>query len=71
MTLAPMFLAQVKTIWSYIFRNFEIEAVSPLPEPSYEALVVGPKPPCLVRYRRRAGKADRTVAGCGVEGPLC
>mmetsp|Transcript_5644 Transcript_5644/g.18142 ORF Transcript_5644/g.18142 Transcript_5644/m.18142 type:complete len:155 (-) Transcript_5644:325-789(-) len=45
---------QIKTIWSYLLRNFELEAPSALPVPNYEALVVGPKPPALLKYRRRA-----------------
>ncbi|EKX39609.1 p450 superfamily protein [Guillardia theta CCMP2712] len=44
---------QIKTIWAYLLRNFEMEAVGPLPSPNYEALVVGPKHPCLIRYVRR------------------
>eukprot|EP00898_Chlorokybus_atmophyticus_P001267 jgi/Chlat1/2140/Chrsp17S02727 len=44
---------QIKTIWSVILRNFELELVSPLPEPDYESMVVGPKPPCVIRYKRR------------------
>eukprot|EP00285_Hemiselmis_virescens_P011726 CAMPEP_0173393706 /NCGR_PEP_ID=MMETSP1356-20130122/22263_1 /TAXON_ID=77927 ORGANISM="Hemiselmis virescens, Strain PCC157" /NCGR_SAMPLE_ID=MMETSP1356 /ASSEMBLY_ACC=CAM_ASM_000847 /LENGTH=494 /DNA_ID=CAMNT_0014351765 /DNA_START=13 /DNA_END=1497 /DNA_ORIENTATION=+ len=44
---------QIKAIWAYLLRNFDMEAVGPLPKPNYEALVVGPKPPCTVRYARR------------------
>eukprot|EP01104_Vermistella_antarctica_P006101 TRINITY_DN16834_c0_g1_i1.p1 TRINITY_DN16834_c0_g1~~TRINITY_DN16834_c0_g1_i1.p1 ORF type:complete len:520 (+),score=110.83 TRINITY_DN16834_c0_g1_i1:80-1561(+) len=43
---------QVKTIWSVLFRKFKFEAVGPLPEPDYTALVVGPKFPCKLRYKR-------------------
>jgi len=45
---------QIKVIWAYLLRHFELEALGPLPVPNYEALVVGPKPPCLVKYKRRA-----------------
>ncbi len=45
---------QIKTIWSYLLRNFEFELVSPFPEPDYDSMVVGPKAPSLVRYKRRA-----------------
>mmetsp|Transcript_39593 Transcript_39593/g.81072 ORF Transcript_39593/g.81072 Transcript_39593/m.81072 type:complete len:496 (+) Transcript_39593:40-1527(+) len=45
---------QIKTIWSYLLRNFEMEAVGELPKPNYEALVVGPTPPCIIKYKRRA-----------------
>lgn len=33
-------------------RNFEFELLDPLPEPDYNAMVIGPKP-CRVRYTRR------------------
>ena len=44
---------QIKTIWSILLRNFEFELVGKLPEPDYEGMVVGPKHPCTVRYKRR------------------
>ena len=44
---------QIKTIWSVLLRDFDMEAVGALPQPDYDAMVVGPKPPCLVRWRRR------------------
>jgi sterol 14-demethylase len=49
---------QVKTILSILFREFEIERVAPkMPEIDYEAMVVGPKGDCTVRYKRRSKKA--------------
>jgi len=44
---------QIKTIWSYLMRNFEFQLDGPFPEPDYESMVVGPKPPCRVRYKKR------------------
>lgn len=44
---------QVKTIWSILLRKFDFELCQPLPEPDYSTLVVGPKPPCKVRFRRK------------------
>ena len=44
---------QIKTIWSILLRNFDFELVGKLPEPDYEGMVVGPKHPCTVRYKRR------------------
>ena len=45
---------QVKTIWSVLLRQFDFELVpGEIPEPDYAAMVVGPKPPCKVRYTRR------------------
>ncbi|CAD7702260.1 unnamed protein product [Ostreobium quekettii] len=43
---------QIKTIWSYLIRNFEFEMVDSFPEPDYEGLVIGPKQ-SHIRYRRR------------------
>merc|ERR1719197_1134418 len=37
---------QIKSIWSVLLRNFDMEVVGPVPEPDYKALVVGPKQPC-------------------------
>jgi len=44
---------QIKTIWSVLLRNFDLELVSPLPVPDFEAMVVGPKGECKIRYKRR------------------
>ena len=44
---------QMKTIWSHLLRNFDMELVDPLPEPDYTAMVVGPKGSCRIRYRKR------------------
>jgi len=43
---------QVKTIWSVLLRNFELELGGELPLPDYKAMVVGPKHPCLIKYKR-------------------
>ena len=46
---------QIKTIWAYLLRNFELEMEGGLPQPNYEALVVGPHHhQCFVKYKRRA-----------------
>merc|ERR1712000_45707 len=44
---------QVKTIWSVLLRDFDMEVVGPCPEPDYTAMVVGPKQPCTVRFKRK------------------
>lgn len=44
---------QIKAIWSVLLRHFELELVCQDVEPSYTTLVVGPKQPCWIRYRRR------------------
>ncbi len=44
---------QVKAIWSVLLQQFEFELASSSYEPSFEYLVVGPRRPCLLRYKRR------------------
>lgn len=45
---------QIKVIWTLLFRYFDFELIDPAPQPNYATFVVGPRPPCRVRYRRRA-----------------
>ncbi len=46
-------LLQVKTIMSILFRNYKFEpTTSEFPDPDYEAMVVGPKNHCKVRYTK-------------------
>ncbi len=51
---------QVKAIWSILLRRFDLELLHRQPEPNFATFVVGPKPPCVIRYRRR--KASTRVA---------
>jgi sterol 14alpha-demethylase len=44
---------QVKTIWTLLLRDFELELLDPDPQPNYATFVVGPRQPCLMRYRRK------------------
>ena len=44
---------QIKAIWSMLLRRFELELVQDSPRPDYTTFVVGPRPPCWIRYRRR------------------
>jgi len=45
---------QIKTILSVLFREYDIELVADkMPEIDYEAMVVGPKGNCNVKYKRR------------------
>ena len=46
---------QIKVIWTSILRLYEIELVEPDYRPDYRTLVVGPRQPCRIRYRRRRG----------------
>ena len=46
---------QVKTILSVLFREYEMEMVSDtMPDIQYEAMVVGPKGDCRIRYKKRS-----------------
>jgi sterol 14-demethylase len=44
---------QVKAIWSVLLRRFELELIDPNPQPNYATFVVGPRPPCRLRFRRK------------------
>ena len=44
---------QIKALWSVLLRRFEFELIHSTYEPNYASVVVGPRQPCLVRYRRR------------------
>lgn len=44
---------QVKTIWSILLRKFDFELCQEHPQPDYSTLVVGPKGPCMVRFKRK------------------
>jgi len=46
-------LLQVKTIVSFLLRNYKFEAIdSEMPEPDYTAMVVGPKNHLMVKYTK-------------------
>lgn len=44
---------QVKTIMSVLLREFKIEMLGDLPSANFEAMVVGPKGECKVRYTKK------------------
>ncbi len=45
---------QVKTILSVLFREYEMEMIADkVPDIDYEAMVVGPKGDCRIRYKKR------------------
>lgn len=44
---------QIKTIWTVLIRSFDLEPVGDLSQPDYNAMVVGPRPPCLLKYRKK------------------
>jgi len=45
---------QIKVIWTVLLRDFECELAAGGQQPDYSTFVVGPRRPCVVRYRRRA-----------------
>jgi sterol 14-demethylase len=49
---------QVKTIWSVLLRRFDLELLDWNAEPDYTTFVVGPRQPCLMRYRRKRRMRD-------------
>jgi sterol 14-demethylase len=50
---------QIKTIWSVLLRQFDLELLGRKPEPNYATFVVGPCQPCLVRFRRKSQQTIR------------
>jgi sterol 14-demethylase len=44
---------QLRALWSHVLRNFDFETVGDAYEPDYTRLLVGPRHPCRLRYRRR------------------
>ncbi|XP_048497200.1 obtusifoliol 14-alpha demethylase-like [Beta vulgaris subsp. vulgaris] len=49
----PFAYLEMKTIWSYLLRNFELELISPFPETEYNDIVSDVKGKVIVRYNRR------------------
>ena len=47
-------LLQVKTIFAILLRRYEFELVGDPHEADFHGVVVGPRQPCRIRYRRRA-----------------
>jgi sterol 14-demethylase len=52
-------ILQVKTIFAILLRRFEFAPVGDGMEPDFHGLVVGPKQPCRVRYKRRKVSAKK------------
>lgn len=46
-------MSQVKTILSVLLREYNIEMLGELPPADFEAMVVGPKGKCNVRYTKK------------------
>ena len=52
---------QIKVIWSVILQRFDLALARTGHRPDYSTFVVGPRPPCVVRYRRRRARATVTA----------
>jgi len=53
---------QLRALWSHLLRNFDFELVESKYEPDYSRMLVGPRHPCRLRYRRRAPRGRRSAA---------
>ena len=49
----PFAYLQIKTIWSHLLRNYELELISPFPQIDWNAMVVGVKGEVMIRYKRK------------------
>jgi sterol 14alpha-demethylase len=52
---------QIKVIWTVLLRRFDFELIDPIAQPNYATFVVGPSPPCRVRYRLRMEVQDKSA----------
>jgi sterol 14-demethylase len=57
---------QLRTVLSVILSSFDLEMMGEFPAPSYEAMVVMPKGPNMIRFTR---KTSAGTTGKGVAGP--
>lgn len=54
---------QLRALWSHLLRHFDFERIEgEIYEPDYSRLLVGPRHPCRLRYRRRRTKRTFAVA---------
>jgi sterol 14-demethylase len=44
---------QVKTMWSILLRKFDVELCQEHSQVDYSTLVVGPKSPCMRKFKRK------------------
>jgi sterol 14-demethylase len=47
---------QIKVIWTVLLRRFEMDLASGEHPPDYSTFVVGPRRPCVIRYRRKRAR---------------
>jgi len=63
-------LLQIKAILAILLRRYDFELVNPEVESDFQGLVVGPKQPCRVRYRRRESAVRGAQVGAVVKAPV-
>jgi len=56
-------ILQIKTILAILLRRYEFELTGDPIEPDFQALVIGPKPPARVRYRKIAARQSDATTG--------
>ncbi|HUF92760.1 MAG TPA: cytochrome P450 [Candidatus Limnocylindria bacterium] len=59
---------QIKVIWTVILREFDLSLATTEHRPDYATFVVGPRPPCRLRYRRRQ-RARLVAPAAGIGQP--
>ena len=52
---------QIKAIWTVLLRKFDFELTPGPYLPDYSTFVIGPRRPCVLRYRRRRVQAGSTL----------
>jgi sterol 14-demethylase len=52
---------QIKVIWTVLLRRFDFELAPHEYQPDYSTMVVGPRRPCVLRYRRRKGSESGQI----------
>jgi sterol 14-demethylase len=60
-------ILQIKAILAILLRRYDFELVNPRVESDFQGLVVGPKEPCRIRYKKRRGASVSAAVPSKVE----
>ncbi len=60
-------ILQIKAILAMLFGQYEFELAGDKIESNFQGLVVGPKEPCRIRYRRRANPSVTVAVAAGLQ----
>ena len=52
-------IQQIKVIWSVLLRRYALDLIHPDPDPNYATFVVGPRPPCVIKYQARLSSDEK------------